>query len=95
MSTLQRLWRATRDDLVRIGEASRPPLPGAAPKLSAEETKRLQVARLDRDGQKEMSEDGYAHAQRLLKTAQARPAGSAKRIRKEQKKAAKAKVTTL
>lgn len=95
MSTLHRLWRATRDDLVRIGEASRPPVPGAAPKLSAEEAKRVQVERLDRNGPKQMSDDGYAQAQMLLKVAQARPAGSAKRIRKEQKKAAKAKVTTL
>jgi hypothetical protein len=42
-----------------------------------------------------MSEDGYARAQTLLKVAQARPVGSAKRIRKEQKKAAKAKVADV
>lgn len=86
MSTLQRLWRATRDDLMRLGEASRPPLPGAAPKLSAEDAKRVQLERLDRNGPKQMSDNGYALAQGLLKAAQARPAGSAKKFRKEEKK---------
>lgn len=78
---------------MRIGEASRPQLPGAAPKLSAEEEKRVQVERLDRNGPKQMSDEGYARVQMLLKMAQARPAGSAKRIRKEKKKAAKAKIS--
>lgn len=91
MSTLRRLRRATRDDLVPIGEASRPPLPGAAPKLSAEKVKLAQVERLDRNGPKQMSDEGYARAQTLLKAAQARPAGSAKRIRKDRKRADKAK----
>jgi hypothetical protein len=40
-----------------------------------------------------MSDEGYACVQTLLKAAQARPAGSTKRMLKEKKKAAKAKAT--
>lgn len=82
MSTLQRLWCATRDDVVRIGEASRPPLLDAAPKLNAEEAKRAQVEQLDRNGPKQMSDDGYARVQILLEAAQARPAGLAEKLTK-------------
>lgn len=90
MSILQCLWGATRDDIVRIGKASRPQIPGRAPKFSSKENERKQVERLERKGPRQMNEAGYVRIQILLQAAQARPAGSAKRIRKEQRVSAQA-----
>lgn len=91
MSTLQKLWRATRDDLLEFGRASRPPKPGAAQTFSPEETQRLQRERLDRNGPKEMTAEGFARAEEILKTAQARPGGWAARNRKKLRAEARAK----
>jgi hypothetical protein len=85
MSTLQRIWRATRDNLIQLGNASRPPVPGASRKPSATDKKRSLLEHLDRNGPKEMSVEGYARAQDLLKAAQARPGGWAKRQRKSER----------
>lgn len=71
MSTLQKIWRATRDDLLQLGHESRPPEPGDVPPPAAEEIKRLQRERLDKNGPKEMSVEGFARAEQLLKLAQA------------------------
>ena len=89
VSTLQRIWLATRDNLVDFGHASRPARPGASPKLDAEARQRTQLAHLDRNGPKQMSAEGYSQAKTLLELAQSRPAGSAKRKKKELREAAR------
>lgn len=91
MSTLQKLWRATRDDLLEFGRASRPLKPGAVQTASPEEAQRLQRERLDKNGPKEMSAEGFARAEQLLKMAQARPGGWAARNRKKLRAEARAK----
>lgn len=91
MSTLQKLWLATKDDLLEFGRASRPLKPGAVQAPSLEEAHRLQRERLDKNGPKEMSAEGFARAQQLLKIAQARPGGWAARNRKKLRAEARAK----
>ena len=91
MSTLQKLWRATRDDLLEFGQASRPPKPGDVQPPAAEEIQRLQRERLDKNGPKDMSAEGFARAEQLLKLAQSRPGGWAMRNRKKVKEEARAR----
>lgn len=86
MSILSYLWRATRDDVASLGKASRPPRPEVTPKLAPDEARRAQVAYLDRNGQKEMSDQSYKRMQELLSAAQARPVGRAKKTRKANSK---------
>jgi hypothetical protein len=60
MSTLQKLWCATREDLIEFGHASRPLKPGGVQVPSAEEIQRLQRKRLEKNGPKEMSAEGFS-----------------------------------
>jgi hypothetical protein len=75
MGILGLLWKASREDAVRIlrGDA-RPARPGEATKVHAEQRIVELNRKLDRRGPKKMSEEGFAKAQMLLKSAQARPA---------------------
>jgi|AraplaDrversion2_2_1032049.scaffolds.fasta_scaffold00140_113 hypothetical protein len=75
MGILSLFWKASREDAVRIlrGDA-RPAQPGQAPKKHAEQRTIELTRMLDRRGPKQMSEEGFAKAQMLLKAAQARPA---------------------
>ena len=80
------LWQGSREDVASLGQASRPDRPGALPKLSPEEARRAQLAYLDRNGSKQLSDERYAQLQELLKAAQARPVGAANKLRKNKKK---------
>lgn len=80
------LWKGSREDVASLGQASRPDRPGASPKLSPEEARRAQLAYLDRNGSKQLSDERYAQLQGLLKAAQARPVGGAKKLKKIRRK---------
>lgn len=75
-------------DLVEFGRASRAARPGSTPTMDAESKQRTRLEYLDMNGPKQMSAEGYARVQTLLKLAQARPAGSAKRLKKKRKETA-------
>jgi hypothetical protein len=89
MGTFGFLWKGTRDDIASLGKASRPPRPGVAPQLSAEDQLRAHLAYLDRNASNTFSPEGYARLEELLKAAQASPAGRAKKTKKTKKKTGK------
>lgn len=78
MGVLKYLWGSTHEDVAALGRASHPTQPGTMPTPTAEERRQAQLAYLDRNGPRRMSEAGYAKAQALLKAAQDRPAGRTK-----------------
>lgn len=74
MGILTYLRRASREDIDEAFRGdSRPSRPGIPARQSSERRKAEQLQRLDRAGPKQMSREGYAKVQALLREAQARP----------------------
>lgn len=75
MSSLKRLWKASRQDATAaFGSDARPPRPGDAARLHPEERQKRLLKQLTATGRLKLSESGYQKLGDVLRAAQGRPA---------------------
>ena len=75
MSSLKRLWKASRQDATAaFGTDARPPRPGDAVRVHAEERQKILLKQLAATGRLNLSDNGYQNLQDVLRAAHGRPA---------------------
>jgi hypothetical protein len=75
MSSIKRLWKASRQDATAaFGMDARPPRPDDAPRLHPEERQKRLLKRLIATGRFSLSASGYQKLRDVLRAAQGRPA---------------------
>ena len=75
MSSLKRLWKASRQDATAaFGTDARPPRPGDPERLHPEERQKRLLKQLTSTGRLNLSDSSYQKLQDLLRAAQGRPA---------------------
>jgi hypothetical protein len=74
MSSLKRLWKASRQDATAaFGTDARPPRPSDAARLHPEERQKILLKRLAATGRLNLSDNGYQNLRDVLRAAQGRP----------------------
>ena len=75
MSSLKRLWKASRQDAAAaFGTDARPPRPGEAARVHPEERQKRLLKQMTATGRFNLSNSGYQKLRDVLRAAQGRPA---------------------